>query len=107
MSKTFIYERLDIIGASSADMPRATRRVPAADGEFVYAEDAINREAALQAEIRTLEAQLKDARAFARLARNAAIEEAAGIADSCMLYATTTAQTIAKAIRATNKGAQE
>jgi hypothetical protein len=32
------------------------------DGEYVLAEDAINREAVLQAQIRTLEVQLKDAR---------------------------------------------
>jgi hypothetical protein len=53
MSKTHVFERFDTFGD----------RTPAADGECVLAQDAINREAVLQAQIRTLELQLKDARA--------------------------------------------
>lgn len=53
MSRTFIFERFDLFGD----------RTPAADGEFVRAQDAIDREAVLQSQIRTLETQLKDARA--------------------------------------------
>jgi hypothetical protein len=93
MSKTFQFERFDI------DPNDAHERIPAADGAYVYADDAIDREAVLQAQIRTLETQLKDARAFAHLARDAALEEAASIAENSFVYATTTAQCIAKNIR--------
>ena len=98
MSKSFTYERFDIWDSAL--------RVPASDGAYVMAEDAINREAGLKAEIATLQAQLKDARAFARLARGAALEDAAQIADTTMHYDTTTAQHIAKAIRAKKEPAK-
>lgn len=52
MSKTFIFDRFDIYKYDSNE------KVPAADGEYVMADDAINREAVLQAQIRTLESQL-------------------------------------------------
>jgi hypothetical protein len=61
MSKTFVYERFDICGAGGYYI--YTEKDSRSDGEYVLAEDAINREAVLQAHIRTLEVQLKDARA--------------------------------------------
>lgn len=61
MSKTHVFARFDIYPSG----PCKTVREDAADGALVLAEDAINREAVLQAQIRTLEAQLKDARAEA------------------------------------------
>jgi hypothetical protein len=57
MTSTFAYKRFDI------DKYDSNEQIPCADGLYVHAEDAINREAVLQAEIRTLQAQLKDARA--------------------------------------------
>jgi hypothetical protein len=55
VSKTFVYDRFDI--------PAQAYTEAAIDGEYVLAEDAINREAVLQAEIRTLQTQLQDAKA--------------------------------------------
>lgn len=54
--RSFQFERFDIRAETGFELE------PAGDGEWVKAEEAINREAVLQAEIRTLEAQLKDAR---------------------------------------------
>jgi hypothetical protein len=51
MAKTFQWDRFDVQQGSAR---------PASDGLFVLAQDAINREAVLQASIRTLETQLKD-----------------------------------------------
>jgi hypothetical protein len=61
VSKTFVYERFD---AETYTDRWGTLVIPvaASDGVYVMAEDAINREAVLQARIRTLETQLKDAR---------------------------------------------
>jgi hypothetical protein len=63
MSKTFVYDRFDMrlryVGYGDPLMDE----IGSTDGEYVLAEDAINREAVLQAHIRTLEVQLKDARA--------------------------------------------
>lgn len=66
MGRTFVFERFDLFGD----------RTPAADGEFVSAQEALDREAILQAEIRTLETQLKDARTA--IAGSAVIANAAG-----------------------------
>jgi hypothetical protein len=55
MSKTFVYDRFDISGDGVASRD--------CEGEFVHAQAAINREAVLQAEIRTLQVQLKEAKA--------------------------------------------
>ena len=54
--KTHVWKRYDIDmgGAAYVD----------SEGEFVVAQDAIDREAVLQAQIRTLETQLKDARRY-------------------------------------------
>lgn len=53
MSKSFVYDRFytDCDGIV----------IPDSEGDWVRAEDAINRESVLQAQIRTLETQLKDA----------------------------------------------
>lgn len=59
MSKTFVYDRFDMI---AGDGPGVYQE-PASDGEWVKAKDAINRDAVLNAQIRTLEVQLKDTRA--------------------------------------------
>lgn len=61
MSKSFVYDRFD---AETYTDKWGTIVIPvaASDGVYVMADDAINREAVLQARIRTLETQLKDAR---------------------------------------------
>lgn len=62
MSKSFVYDRyrLDLRSIGRAgSIPVAE---PDAEGDYVRAKDAINREAVLQAQIRTLETQLKDAK---------------------------------------------
>jgi hypothetical protein len=65
MSKTFVYDRFDVRALSTGDLHIART----SDGEWMKAEDAINREAVLQAQIRTIETQLKDTK---RAASNAA-----------------------------------
>lgn len=68
MSKTFVYDRFDMDMILNSAWKRV-KRVPASDGSYVLAEDAINREAVLQAQIRTLETQLKDSNARQSLLR--------------------------------------
>jgi hypothetical protein len=62
MSKTHVFERFDLFGDST----------PAADGEWVKAQDAIDRDAVLEAQIRTLETQLKDTKRAALAGMDAA-----------------------------------
>lgn len=57
--KTFVYSRYDLPEICSG----ADEMVPSNDGPWVSHDEAINREAVLQAKIRTLEVQLKDIRA--------------------------------------------
>lgn len=57
MSKTFVYDRFDIHWHDQ-------ETAGAFDGEWVKAEDAINRDAVLNAKIQTLETQLTDANAL-------------------------------------------
>jgi hypothetical protein len=64
MSKTFVYDRFDCTNGGSAHCYGCYTMDASSDGDYVRAEDAINREAVLQAEIRTLQVQLKDARAI-------------------------------------------
>jgi hypothetical protein len=64
MSKTFVYDRFDCTNGGSQHCYGCYGMDPCSDGDYVKAEDAINREAVLQAQIRTLETQLKDARAL-------------------------------------------
>lgn len=52
---TFKWDRLDIV-----DPCRLVETEPADDGEYVLAEDAINREAVNADKIRTLEVRLKE-----------------------------------------------
>ncbi|TDN70444.1 hypothetical protein [Paraburkholderia sp. BL10I2N1] len=52
MAKSFVYNRFDIVPSGN--------EIPDAEGEWVKAQDALDREAVLQAKIRTLEVQLKD-----------------------------------------------
>lgn len=54
MSKSFVYYRFDV-DCDGIEIPDSS-------GYCVKAEDAINRDAVLQAQIRTLEVQLRDAR---------------------------------------------
>lgn len=63
MSTTFKWNRLDVGCGSVSNIRPDMWCHPDAEGEYVLAEDAINREAVLQAQIRTLEVQLKDATA--------------------------------------------
>lgn len=67
MSKTFVYDRFDVcVGTvTSVHVKPDMYTVPGTDGEYIFAEDAINREAVLQSEIRTLQVQLKEAKAGA------------------------------------------
>lgn len=60
MSKTFVYDRFDVGADSVSNVRPEMYEVRCSDGDWVRAEDAINREAVLQAKIRTLETQLKD-----------------------------------------------
>ncbi|MFL9902164.1 hypothetical protein PQR71_29180 [Paraburkholderia fungorum] len=63
MTKSFVYDRFDI-NSYDEGYGQEHEEIPRGDGKYVLAEDAINREAVLQAQIRTLEVQLKDARAL-------------------------------------------
>jgi hypothetical protein len=56
MSKTFVYDRYNVKYTNIYQVFPSIGPVPCAGGKFVLAEDAINREAVLQAQIRTLEA---------------------------------------------------
>jgi hypothetical protein len=63
MSKTHVFERFDVRGCACDECFTGVTAQAEFDGDWVKAQDAINREAVLQAQIRTLEVQLKDARA--------------------------------------------
>lgn len=54
MAKTFVWDRFDV--------DHTGYEIDTADGRCVLAQDAIDREAVLQAEIRTLELRLKEAK---------------------------------------------
>ena len=72
---TFEWKRYDI----QFDMQRdCIEEFGCSDGDWVKSEDAINREAVNEAKIRTLETQLKDARAA--LASNKAVAVAVAVA---------------------------
>jgi hypothetical protein len=60
MSKTFVYDRFDFIPADPQGKEWEAFMLSDDAGEYILAEYAINREAVLQAQIRTLEVQLKD-----------------------------------------------
>lgn len=62
MSKTFVYDRFDCTNGGSQHCYGCYTMDASSDGDYVRAEDAINREAVLQAEILALQVQLKDAR---------------------------------------------
>lgn len=73
MSKTFVYERFDIHDEYDRPMLPGNRLVfTAGDGEWVKAEDAINRDAVLNARIQTLEVQLQDTKRAAHAGMDAA-----------------------------------
>ena len=61
--KTHVWRRFDVQTAAH-EYAADVERTDSADGEYVLAQDAIDREAVLQAQIRTLETQLKDARRY-------------------------------------------
>lgn len=63
MSRRFEYERFDVRGCACDECDTGVTPRAEFDGEWVKAQDALDREAVLQAQIRTLEVQLKDARA--------------------------------------------
>jgi hypothetical protein len=72
MARSFVYDRLDwglkySFEGWRVDMDEAS------EGEYVLAQDALDREAVLQAQIRTLEVQLKDAKREAGSYRNAGV----------------------------------
>ncbi len=62
MSKRFEFERFDMRGLACDECDMSMTPRAEFDGEWVKARDAIDREAALLAQIRALEAQLKNAR---------------------------------------------
>jgi DNA anti-recombination protein RmuC len=57
-----VYRRYSIYTKVDHTQPQGvdTNAFEEAEGEFVYAQDALDREAVLQAQIRTLETQIKD-----------------------------------------------
>lgn len=69
MSRTFVFDRYDVClptcecDGQGCECDGLMRANPEFDGAWVKAQDAIDREAVLQSQIRTLETQLKDARA--------------------------------------------
>jgi hypothetical protein len=67
MSKTFVYDRFDVYSCACDECDSGTQNHAEFDGEWVKAQDAINRDAVLQAEIRTSQAQLKDAKAAVQM----------------------------------------
>jgi hypothetical protein len=62
MSKRFEFERFDLRGCACDECDTGVTAQSEFDGEWVKAQDALDREAVLQAQIRTIETQLKDAR---------------------------------------------
>lgn len=62
MSKSFVYDRFDCTNGGSQHCYGCYGMDPCSDGDYVKAKDAINHEAVLQAQISTLEVQLKDAK---------------------------------------------
>lgn len=78
MSKQFEFERFHVEGWNCDECGGVTPRAEF-DGEWVKAQDAINREAALQAQIRALESQLAETRAnaarFDKLKARATLDE--------------------------------
>jgi hypothetical protein len=56
MAATFQWHRMDL----RAIAPGVFSEFPRSDGMFILAQHAIDREAVLQAQIKTLEARLKD-----------------------------------------------
>jgi hypothetical protein len=63
MSKPFAYERFDVHACECDQCENPVRVTGEFDGKWIKAEDAINRDAVLTAQICTLELQLKEARA--------------------------------------------
>jgi hypothetical protein len=63
MSKRFEFERFDWMASDCEECGGDVRERPDNNGDWVRAQDAIDREAVLQAQIRTLELQLKETRA--------------------------------------------
>jgi hypothetical protein len=57
--KSFRYRRFDI-NAHDNEYGQHHEQIDRAEGEYVLAQDALDREAVLQAQVRTLETQLKD-----------------------------------------------
>ncbi|WP_204117379.1 hypothetical protein [Paraburkholderia sp. C35] len=60
MSKRFEFERFDLRGCACDECDTGVTPRAEFDGEWVKAQDALDREAVLQARISTLEVQLKD-----------------------------------------------
>lgn len=69
MSKRFEFERFDLRACACDECDMGITPQPEFDGDWVKAQDALNRESVLQAQIRTLEAQLKDTRALLEAGR--------------------------------------
>lgn len=82
MSKSFVYDRWDV--SQTLKVGGQWDSVRNAEGKYVLAEDAINRETLLQTQIKTLETQLKGAREDATCWRN--LLDSAGEADDSCVY---------------------
>lgn len=67
MSRSFAYDRFDV--HADGDGYISTVEEANSEGNYVKAQDALDREAVLQARIRTLETQLKDSREEARISK--------------------------------------
>ncbi|ABO60550.1 hypothetical protein LA345_39260 (plasmid) [Burkholderia vietnamiensis] len=75
MSKRFEFERFDVRGCACDECDTGVTPSAEFDGEWVKAQAALDREAVLQAQIRTLEVQLKETRARALDEAAAAISD--------------------------------
>ena len=72
MNKTFSYDRFDVHACDCDSCFSPVRVTGEFDGKWIKAEDAINRDAVLTAQIRTLELQLKETKAAALSGMDAA-----------------------------------
>jgi hypothetical protein len=72
VSKKFEFERFDVRGCACDGCDAGVTTQPEFDGEYVRAQDALDREAVLQAQIRALQDELEATRRAARAGMDAA-----------------------------------
>lgn len=69
MAKTFVFDRYDVLGDYGCEVYEEAN----AEGKHVKAQDAIDRDEVLKAQIRVLELQLKEAKQVANSFRNVGV----------------------------------